>query len=89
MVIVLVGNKSDLQDQREVTFLEASRLAQENDMLFLETSAKTGEGVEEVFSMCSKMILSRLEAGKFAPAGSGTGSSLFGGQEAASSSCSC
>ena len=31
------------------TDLEASRCAQENDILFLETSALTGEGVEDVF----------------------------------------
>ena len=30
IVIVLVGNKSDLEAEREVTFLEASRFAQEN-----------------------------------------------------------
>lgn len=30
LVIVLVGNKTDLQEDREVTFLEASRFAQEN-----------------------------------------------------------
>jgi len=32
IVIVLVGNKSDLVDEREVTFMEASRFAQENSM---------------------------------------------------------
>ncbi|KAG0428448.1 hypothetical protein HPB47_024580, partial [Ixodes persulcatus] len=30
IVILLVGNKKDLEDDREVTFLEASRFAQEN-----------------------------------------------------------
>ena len=30
IVVVLVGNKSDLHDDREVTFLEASRFSQEN-----------------------------------------------------------
>jgi Ras-related protein Rab-4B len=30
IVIVLVGNKKDLETDREVTFLEASRFAQEN-----------------------------------------------------------
>jgi Ras-related protein Rab-4B len=30
IVILLVGNKKDLDDEREVTFLEASRFAQEN-----------------------------------------------------------
>lgn len=40
LVIVLVGNKTDLQEDREVTFLEASRFAQENGtilFLFLTT----------------------------------------------------
>jgi len=30
IVIILVGNKKDLDAEREVTFLEASRFAQEN-----------------------------------------------------------
>jgi len=30
IVIILVGNKKDLEDDREVTFIEASRFAQEN-----------------------------------------------------------
>lgn len=32
IVIVLVGNKKDLEQEREVTFLEASRFAQENGL---------------------------------------------------------
>ena len=40
IVIVLVGNKKDLEADREVTFLEASRFAQENELMFLETSAR-------------------------------------------------
>ena len=36
IVIVLCGNKKDLEEQRQVTFLEASRFAQENGFyLFL------------------------------------------------------
>lgn len=90
MVIVLVGNKSDLQEARDVTFLEASRLAQENGMLFLETSAKTGEGIEEAFVMCSKMILTRIEAGKFNLDSNGNGAvGLDGNDDSSSSSCSC
>jgi len=49
IVILMVGNKKDLDADREVTFLEASRFAQENDLMFLETSALTGENVEEAF----------------------------------------
>jgi len=47
IVVLLVGNKKDLETKRDVNFLEASNLAQENDMMFMETSALTGENVEE------------------------------------------
>ncbi|KGL80251.1 Ras-related protein Rab-4B, partial [Tinamus guttatus] len=63
IVIILCGNKRDLDTEREVTFLEASRFAQENELLFLETSALTGENVEEAFLKCARSILSRIEAG--------------------------
>jgi len=35
IVIILVGNKKDLDAEREVTFLEASRFAQENGYFFV------------------------------------------------------
>lgn len=47
IVILLVGNKKDLEEARAVTMLEASNFAQENELIFLETSAKTGDNVEE------------------------------------------
>ncbi|KAJ3591456.1 hypothetical protein NHX12_009401 [Muraenolepis orangiensis] len=52
IIIILCGNKKDLDADREVTFLEASRFAQENELMFLETSALTGENVEEGFLKC-------------------------------------
>eukprot|EP01125_Pyxidicula_operculata_P016979 TRINITY_DN590_c1_g1_i2.p1 TRINITY_DN590_c1_g1~~TRINITY_DN590_c1_g1_i2.p1 ORF type:complete len:176 (+),score=20.54 TRINITY_DN590_c1_g1_i2:559-1086(+) len=73
LVIVLVGNKTDLQDDREVTFLEASRFAQENDLMFLESSAKTGDNVEEVFVKCAKTILNKIETGVIKPEDMGSG----------------
>jgi len=63
LVIVLAGNKIDLQEEREVTFLEASRFAQENEVMFLESSAKSGENVEEVFLKCAKSILNKVDTG--------------------------
>eukprot|EP00744_Colponema_vietnamica_P014992 GILI01020999.1.p1 GENE.GILI01020999.1~~GILI01020999.1.p1 ORF type:complete len:212 (+),score=17.23 GILI01020999.1:115-750(+) len=65
--IIAVGNKCDLKDSREVTFLQASRFCQENDILFLETSALTGEGVEEVFLKVARTILSKIEGGLIDP----------------------
>jgi len=67
ITIILVGNKIDLNEEREVTFLEASRFAQENDLMFLETSAKTGEGVREVFLKCARSILSKVTTGVLDP----------------------
>ncbi|KAG4076180.1 hypothetical protein HA402_014729 [Bradysia odoriphaga] len=64
IVILLVGNKKDLEEARQVTFLEASTFAQENDLIFLETSAKTGDSVEEAFLKCSKTILAKIETGE-------------------------
>eukprot|EP00919_Chromeraceae_sp_WS-2016_P059246 GHVR01140778.1.p1 GENE.GHVR01140778.1~~GHVR01140778.1.p1 ORF type:complete len:216 (+),score=50.98 GHVR01140778.1:111-758(+) len=65
--IIAVGNKCDLKESRAVTFLEASRCAQENDVLFLETSALTGVGVEDVFTKVARMILSKIEDGLIEP----------------------
>jgi len=67
IAIVLVGNKIDLASEREVTFMEASRFAQENDLIFLETSALTGEGVQEVFLKCARTILTKIETGALDP----------------------
>lgn len=73
IVIVLVGNKKDLEADREVTFLEASRFAQENELMFLETSARTGENVEETFLKCARTILSKIESGQLDPEKMGSG----------------
>ncbi|GAB5578387.1 ras-related protein Rab-4B [Prionailurus iriomotensis] len=62
IVIILCGNKKDLDADREVTFLEASRFAQENELMFLETSALTGENVEEAFVQCARKILNKIES---------------------------
>lgn len=71
--ILLVGNKKDLEEEREVTFLEASNFAQENELIYLETSAKTGENVEEAFLKCSKTILAKIETGELIPERIGSG----------------
>jgi len=72
IAIIIVGNKTDLTN-REVTFLEASRYAQENDLMFLETSAHNGDGVEEVFLKCARTILSKINSGLLSPESMGSG----------------
>ena len=47
---VIVGNKLDLKDKRKITESETERIAQRKGVAFYtETSAKTGEGVAELF----------------------------------------
>lgn len=50
---ILVGNKLDVveknQKRREVTYEEAKKFADENDLLFKETSALTNYNVVETF----------------------------------------
>lgn len=72
VVTLLVGNKTDLEASREVTRSEAALVAQQNDMLFLEASAKTGSGVFEdgldgIFETIARAILGRIEAGTLDP----------------------
>ena len=60
VVMVLVGNKSDLEE-RQVSTEEGQKLAEENGMLFLETSAKTGENVKELLEESAKEIYKKMK----------------------------
>lgn len=48
MVIMLIGNKCDLDQRRQVSTEEGERFAKDNGLIFLETSAKTAYNVEDV-----------------------------------------
>mmetsp|Transcript_107059 Transcript_107059/g.301263 ORF Transcript_107059/g.301263 Transcript_107059/m.301263 type:complete len:228 (+) Transcript_107059:66-749(+) len=61
--IVVVGNKRDLTDQRKVSFQEANQYAKQQDIFFLETSALTGENVQEVFHGLAHRIMQKVEEG--------------------------
>lgn len=56
MIKMVVGNKID-QPNREVTRDEGIRFAKKHRTLFLETSAKTNEGVKETFEEVVRKIL--------------------------------
>jgi len=49
VIIVLVGNKADLSDKRQVTHDEATAKAAELNIMFMETSAKAGHNVKSLF----------------------------------------
>lgn len=73
LVTVLVGNKSDREEDREVEWAEASRWAAENDLHFLEASSLSGENVEAPFLLCARSILLAIESGILDPEKAGSG----------------
>ncbi|KAL1927602.1 hypothetical protein VTP01DRAFT_3839 [Rhizomucor pusillus] len=58
---ILVGNKVDLAHLRKVSSAEGQQLAQEWGCPYLETSAKTRQNVEEVYTMLMRSIKARKE----------------------------
>ena len=67
ITVMLVGNKCDLKEKRAVQLLESSQFAQSYDAMLLETSALTGEHVDEVFLKCARSILNKIESGEIDP----------------------
>ena len=63
--MILVGNKSDLEDKREVTKEEGKELADKYGLEFYETSAKTGENVEELFYNSAEEIAKKISQGYY------------------------
>ena len=63
--MVLVGNKCDLEDKRQVSYEEGKELADKNELLFFESSAKDGINVEEIFENSAKEIAKKIEQGYY------------------------
>ena len=61
--MVLVGAKSDLEINRQVMKEEGEELAEKNGIPFYETSAKTGENVNEVFFKSAEEIVEKINKG--------------------------
>ena len=64
-MIVLIGNKNDLDEKREVRTEEGAQYAKKNDLIFFETSAKTAAGVEQTFTMAAKQIYQGILTQRF------------------------
>ena len=65
IIFALVGNKIDLKEKREVSLEEGEKFAEDNDYIFHEISAKTGEGFSDLFY---KSLFERIRT-KFRPGG--------------------
>lgn len=56
IVIALAGNKADIANKRTVDLQEAQAYADDNSLLFMETSAKTAMNVNEIFMAIAKKL---------------------------------
>ncbi|GAA5874223.1 hypothetical protein JCM8547_007796 [Rhodosporidiobolus lusitaniae] len=56
VIIVLVGNKTDLNDKRQVTTEEAEQKSKELNVMFIETSAKAGHNVKTLFRKIAQAL---------------------------------
>jgi Ras-related protein Rab-2A len=64
MVILLIGNKNDLEHRRAVSTEEGRAFADANGLLFMETSAKTAYNVEQAFLSTAEHIHGKIESGE-------------------------
>lgn len=58
IVIALAANKMDINN-RQVDITTARQYAEENGLLFLETSARTGQNVQQLFQMIARRLPER------------------------------
>ena len=73
IVIALAGNKADMESKREVSQDEVAAFAASEGLLHWETSARTGAGVDELFSAVAGTIRPALADAD----GTGTGFSVY------------
>ncbi len=61
VVIGLIGNKSDMEDERQVTKKEALDFAKDKNLIFQEVSAKTNDNIDTFFSNIIEKTLEMFE----------------------------
>ena len=65
IIMILVGNKTDLEDQREVSQQIGREKANNNMMLFFECSALNGHNIENIFYEACNTISKNIDEGKY------------------------
>ena len=61
--VLIVGNKNDLENLRQVKFSEGQKFCDENNLLFIESSACTGNNIEQIFFNISEDVLNKIDNG--------------------------
>ncbi|XP_072014429.1 uncharacterized protein [Amphiura filiformis] len=56
IIMCIVGNKSDLQQEREVSRQEVESFASATGAIFVETSAKTGDNIDDIFEEIARRV---------------------------------
>jgi small GTP-binding protein len=64
---ILIGNKCDIDTHRAVSYEEANAFAQSNDLIYAETSAKTGYNVVPLFIDAAKSVFQLIQGGIINP----------------------
>ena len=59
--VVLVGNKSDLEEHRQVSTIEGSDKAERNNIKFFEVSAKSGRGIQQLMQNICRDYINKLK----------------------------
>ena len=57
LIKLLVGNKKDMDAKRQVAEVEGMDIASQFNAMFLETSSKSGQNVNEAFTMVAQQLL--------------------------------
>ena len=65
ILLLLIGNKNDLNNMREVSYEEGQAFAKSHNMIFLETSAKTGDNISEIFEKSVNQIEQNIKDNKY------------------------
>lgn len=63
ITIMLIGNKCDLDSKRQVSREEGEAFAKEHGLVFMETSAKTAQNVDEAFLHTANVIYENVTSG--------------------------
>ena len=75
---ILVGNKSDMSDRRQVSFEEGQEFASQFGMPFLETSAKATQNVDLAFDTMTREIKEKMMQKPGGGRGTAPGQPAFG-----------